>query len=75
MAQYWPFGRLCLAYFLGLKVTVVEDEAAKEGYELYEPVQGIHGYSSALGKDGRSITSAIWPYMDELLHAKIYVRS
>jgi hypothetical protein len=24
-------------------VTVVEDEAAEEGEELYEPVQGIHG--------------------------------
>ncbi|CAM0871283.1 unnamed protein product [Alopecurus aequalis] len=43
MAQYWPFRRLRLAYFLGLEVTVVEDEAAKEAEELYQPVQGIHG--------------------------------
>jgi hypothetical protein len=43
MAQDWPIGRLYLAYFLGLQVTVVEDEAAEEGEELYEPVQGIHG--------------------------------
>ncbi|XBH96500.1 hypothetical protein VPH35_086871 [Triticum aestivum] len=66
MAQDWPFRRLCLAYFLGLEMAVVEDDEAKDGEELHEPVERIHG-SKKMGE----VTSATYglAYMDALLHA------